>query len=294
MTDELKSKLSSNHNLIFILFPLLFGILPLAARWLPGGFLKISYGIIVALLFLIISVVVRKTSSINKYWELFFAFFIFAFIQVINNSVPQLIQHLLHETPVSGNPLASTISGSVIMQLAETLIAVIPVLILPILLGKKFDIVYAQKGKIGRWFIFSIIAFIIFYIITLRLTARHLFPIHGIMTFDRYLNLTPSLLLMVISNGFQEEFLFRGLFLRNYKSLFGFGIGNILQALIFTIAHIGVTYTPIGLVFLFAFVFPIGLISGYLMNKTDSVLSSSIFHAGADIPIYLAFLTFVS
>lgn len=48
------------------------------------------------------------------------------------------------------------------------------------------------------------------------------------------------------------------------------------------------------LLFLIVFVFPLGLFGGYLMRKTDSVLAPAIFHAGADIPIYLSFLTFVT
>jgi membrane protease YdiL (CAAX protease family) len=41
-------------------------------------------------------------------------------------------------------------------------------------------------------------------------------------------------------------------------------------------------------------VFPLGLITGYLMRTTRGILASMIFHAGTDIPIYLAFLSFVS
>jgi membrane protease YdiL (CAAX protease family) len=56
--------------------------------------------------------------------------------------------------------------------------------------------------------------------------------------------LTPALLVPVISNGFQEEFLFRGLFLQRYNALFGAYMSNILQALVFAFAHPEVTYTP--------------------------------------------------
>jgi membrane protease YdiL (CAAX protease family) len=42
------------------------------------------------------------------------------------------------------------------------------------------------------------------------------------------------------------------------------------------------------------FLFPVGLIAGFLMRRSDSVLAPAIFHVGADLPIYLAFLTFVS
>jgi len=106
--------------------------------------------------------------------------------------------------------------------------------------------------------------------------------------------LTPALLILVISNGFQEEFLFRGLFLQRYNAFFGAYVSNILQALVFAFAHAGVTYTPNALVFILVSVFPLGLIAGYLMRSSNGVIAPAIFHAGVDIPIYLAFLTYVS
>jgi membrane protease YdiL (CAAX protease family) len=90
----------------------------------------------------------------------------------------------------------------------------------------------------------------------------------------------------------QEELLFRGLFLQRYQNLFGNPGGNLLQATVFAIAHAGVSYTPIGFVFLFVVAFPLGLVSGYLMRTTRGLLAPVIFHAGLDIPIYLGFLSY--
>jgi membrane protease YdiL (CAAX protease family) len=111
---------------------------------------------------------------------------------------------------------------------------------------------------------------------------------------SRYLALMPALVVLVVSNGFQEEFLFRGLFLERYNALFGAVGANVVQALVFAVAHAGVGYTPITLIFLAVFVFPLGLLCGYLMRSSDGVVAPALFHAGADLPIYLAFLTFVS
>ena len=54
------------------------------------------------------------------------------------------------------------------------------------------------------------------------------------------------------------------------------------------------TYTPNAILFILVSVFPLGLIGGYLMRRSGSVVAPAIFHAGVDIPIYLAFLTYVS
>lgn len=88
--------------------------------------------------------------------------------------------------------------------------------------------------------------------------------------------------------------MFRGLFLARFGAFFGIWATNILQALIFAFAHLGVTYTPNAILFILVSIFPLGLIGGYLMRRSGSVVAPAIFHAGVDIPIYLAFLTYVS
>lgn len=118
-------------------------------------------------------------------------------------------------------------------------------------------------------------------------------PTNGTLTVERFFALTPALLIMVFSNGFQEEFLFRGLFLQRYTLFFGAGVANLLQAAIFAVAHLDVSYTPVVFFFVLAFVFPLGLLAGYLMRTSNGVVAPAIFHAGVDIPIYWSFLSYV-
>ncbi|WP_350225133.1 hypothetical protein [Arthrobacter sp. efr-133-R2A-120] len=42
------------------------------------------------------------------------------------------------------------------------------------------------------------------------------------------------------------------------------------------------------------FAFPLGLIRGYMTRNSGSIVPSSLFHAGADMPICLGFLSYVS
>jgi membrane protease YdiL (CAAX protease family) len=90
----------------------------------------------------------------------------------------------------------------------------------------------------------------------------------------------------VLANGAQEELLFRGLFLRKLEPFFGKFLSNCLIALVFTVLHKGSTYTSSEYIFL-AILTPIALVWGYVMQKTDSVWGSILFHAGMDIPIFL-------
>jgi membrane protease YdiL (CAAX protease family) len=271
------------------------GVLPFVARWLPNEPLALIWGVTVAAVFGAAALYLGRRPRLLPLSPLFLAFFVLAIVQVLNNSAPKLIlAHLLNETATAGNPLASSLWGSIVIQLSETAIAVVPIIVLTMATGGSAGGIYIQKGRIGFWLAAAVVFFIALYLLTLRTTARHFFPMHGAMPIGRYLSLTPALLLMVITNGLQEELLFRALFLRKFISVFGFWTANVIQAIVFTVAHIGISYTPNALLFLVVFVFPLGLFGGYLMRRTDSVLAPVTFHAGADLPIYLSFLSFVT
>ncbi len=83
-----------------------------------------------------------------------------------------------------------------------------------------------------------------------------------------------------------EEVLFRGLFLRKLEPFYGKVISNLLVAFVFTVLHRAATYTADQYLFL-AILFPLALAWGYIMQKTDAVWGSILFHAGMDIPIIL-------
>ena len=278
------------------------GVAPLAARSIPDDVARIAYGVLVAAACLACSRFARATPSLRHLREVSFAFFVFALVQVLNNSIPGYVgTSILHDPPRPGNPLASTVSGTVVVQLVGTLIAIVPVLALTRLSGRDLGSIYVRRGIVGRWFVFAIAFFVVFYLFTATIPlrpdsfAQRLLPTNGVVTLDRFLALTPALLVVSISNGFfEEEFLFRGLFLQKYESLFGARVANVLQAAVFSFAHAGVSYTPSALLFIIVVVLPLGLFAGYLMRATNSVITPGIFHAGVDLAIYLAFLSYAS
>jgi hypothetical protein len=269
--------------------------LPFVARWLPNEPLALVWGVTVTAVFGACALYLGRRSRLLPLRPLFLAFFVLALVQVLNNAVPKFIlTHLLNETTTAGDPLAGSLWGSIVIQLTETATAVVPIVLLTLASGDRMGEIYIQKGRLGFWLAAAVVFFAVLYLLTLRATARHFFPMHGAMPIGRYLSLTPALLLMVITNGIQEELLFRALFLRKFIATFGFWTANVIQGLVFTVAHIGISYTPNAILFLVVFVFPLGLFGGYLMRRTDSVLAPVTFHAGADLPIYLSFLSFVS
>jgi membrane protease YdiL (CAAX protease family) len=275
---------------------LLAGVAPLAARWLPDQRASVGWGIVLTLAFGAVTLVARRRAALRDDWHLALAFTTFTLVQVLNNSLPGYVgTQVLRDPPRAGNPLASTISGTVIIQLLETAIAVVPILVLTRQTGQSLGSIYARIGRRTGWLTFSALAFLIFYAVTAIGPGRssRLIPTAS-LSIERVLALTPLLVVLVISNPLQEELLFRGLFLRKYVGLLGVPGALVLQAVVFSVAHVGVTYSPVAVLFAFAVAFPLGLICGYLMYASDGLLAPVLFHAGADVPIYLAFLGAVS
>ena len=95
----------------------------------------------------------------------------------------------------------------------------------------------------------------------------------------------PWLCVFGLSNGFMEELMIRGLFLKKYDSLFGQRQSLVLTSVIFAIFHQAVMqYTDIATFTAFLVVtFLLGLVWGYIMQKSDSIWGAVIAHAIADI-----------
>jgi membrane protease YdiL (CAAX protease family) len=131
--------------------------------------------------------------------------------------------------------------------LLDTLIAVVPILVLTKMAQLDLRSMYARFGRFGRAYVIAIVSFIAVYITIGLLPFHRLLPIHGTMTWPQYLSLSPALLVLVVSNGFQEEFLFRGLFLRRYSAILGVHTASVVLTLVFAFAHAWITYTPVSL-----------------------------------------------
>jgi membrane protease YdiL (CAAX protease family) len=97
---------------------------------------------------------------------------------------------------------------------------------------------------------------------------------------------TPWILIFVAGNAFNEELLFRGLFMQKYSPFVGRFCSNLVIAVPFALHHTGVAYAADTMIFL-AILVPLALLWGYLMQKTGSLWGSVLFHAGTDIPIVL-------
>jgi membrane protease YdiL (CAAX protease family) len=279
---------------LFAVACIVVGFLPVLAGYIPNDVARLAYGLLVTSVLLAVALLAKRSPDLRRYWEIPLAFFGLSLFILADRYVPHLlVAHILHDTPVSGNPLASTVSGTVIVQFDELLLTVIAVLVVLWVSRSSLDSIYFCRGRVGGAYVFGVVGFVALYLLTYRVLAHsHFIPVNGTFSFSRYLHLTPALLAVAATNAFSEELLFRGLLMSRLNIAFGPRLSTLVQAVIFASWHIGVSYTASVLVFVVLLVFPLGLLAGYLTRSSGSILPSSILHAGVDIPIYLGFLSY--
>jgi len=264
----------------------------------PSGLLEDAFLFGRAALLLAIALLARKNLALRTYSDIPFAFFIFTVAGLagdVNVSPLQrrFVENVLHQTPSSNNPLASTVLGTVLVQLFSTLCMVSLIVVLTRASGANLRDIFICRAKNRIGPMIGVIGFLAFFVLTARGRTEAFFPTHNVVTLSRFLALAPALVILVLCNGLREELWFRGLFLKKYERFLGPLPSNVLAALIFTSFHVQVQYALHLLPFL-GYALILGLSMGYLMQKSGSVLAPAIFHAGSDIPIFLVYLSYVS
>lgn len=239
-----------------------------------GADFTILYAILLPALFLLIARFVRNRKPLRRYWQIFFAFFV--------ASVAILFDILV-------NLPSETESGLVLDMLVSTAIIVSTIIIIIRVSGNSLGSIFLRKGNLRLGLTSGLIGFF-FFALTAIPAAQYLFQGQN-LSLDRLIAWLPWILPIVLLNGIREELLYRGLFLKRFEPDLGLKTSNLLQAIIFSLSHsvagIGLNnYTP----FVWAlvmFTFSLGLLWGYIIQRTDSIIGSALFHAGTDIPIFL-------
>jgi len=154
---------------------------------------------------------------------------------------------------------------------------------------KYIGSIFLKKGNIKIGLIIGLTGFF-FFALTSIPAAEFLFQGKN-LNLDKVIGWLPWILPIVFLNGVREELLYRGLFLKKFEGKLGLKTSNLLQAVIFSLSHsvagVGLNaYTPFIWV-LVIFTFSLGLIWGYTMQRTNSVIGSILFHAGTDIPVFI-------
>ena len=295
-TSEGRPQLSVGRKAAFAVACVAAGFLPMSAGYIHSSVVRFVYGLLVTVVMLALALMARRRSAWRRYWQIPLAFFGMALFVLADNYVPDFLRaNVLHVGTTSGNPIASTVSGTIIIQFNELLETVLAVLVVLWISRSSLSSIYFRRGRFGRAYVIGIIGLVGFYVLTYRVLSHSRFiPVHGTLDVNRYLSLTPTLLVVAGMNAFLEELLFRGLLMSKLNIAFGPYLATFVQAVIFASWHVGITYTPVVLVFIVLDVFPLGLLAGYLTRSSGSILPGWLFHIGVDIAIYLPFLSYVS
>jgi hypothetical protein len=270
------------HRLgLFLLF-LLFGLLVFFVfshfRPLLPKDIEIPSRIALIVALLMTALLIRRSRRFNKYWLVFFAFFIASFAQALDyyfNGWSLSLLGLDIKTP----------AGIAMDKLESTIFIVVPILLLTKISGTNLGSIYLQKGKLRLGLIIGLVVFCTVAVVSIP-WAKWQYQT-GDLSLSRVIPWIPWILIFVLANGINEELLIRGLFLRKLEPHIGAFAANLCMAIPFTMLHVGVDYTQNTLMIL-VFLLPLGLALGYVIQKTNSILGSWLIHASVDIAVVLA------
>ena len=259
-------KKSSFFLLFFVVETMVFAIITFSPYLSKNTLLYFHAGLTATLL--VVALSLRRNEKGKQYWPVCFVFFVAGAAVLLSTVFSDSLLGLFGLT-------ATTPQGIAVAKFSESILRVVPILALMPIMGFDWRSMYLNKGRIGIWLTVGIVAFIIFPVIAYFPLASQ----EGVLS--ELLSLSPWILLFVLSNGFMEELVFRGLFLKRYEPFLGKGLSNLLTAIAFTLMHTQVTYAPQMLQFLFI-ALTLSLVWGYLIQKTNSLWGAVLFHAAGD------------
>ncbi len=241
--------------------------------FIPSEMILLVRLCVVGILLIPTFILYRTDGRRNKYWKLSFSFLI--------ASIGLLLAWFLGRWyQLIPGLSTSTIQGIAVAKVAEVLPIVLAILIGMWLVDKDFTPIYLQGGNLRRsaklGALASVAALIPFFLMGgLGLSA----------TPAMILSWIPWMCLFALSNAFMEELMIRGLFLRKYESIFGERQSLLLTSVIFAVFHQAIIgYTDfISFSVFMGMTFFLGLIWGYVIQKSDSIWGAVFAHAIADI-----------
>ena len=237
--------------------------------------LRLVYKIALSASFLAAAALAHRNKHLRQYRPVFFAFFVASTALVFEYYHADLGSLFL-----SGEESAAI--RNAVMMVVSTSIIVITIAVLTKISGASLVSIYLKKGNLRLGLIIGISTFVIMSILGI------LWAQSQNIGMDRIISILPYVVVFGLTNGLREELLYRGLFLGKYGPLLGSTSSVLLTALIFTGAHLGVTYETGTFMVFISFILVAGLVSALLIRKLHSLLGLVLFHAGYDVMFFTA------
>lgn len=238
---------------------------------------------VLAAVFLVASLLLRRNPAHRDLWEPFFAFFVFSFV---------FLTRFVLAGVVAAVAPPDTLAGEIVVPIALFVAVVVPIVLLNRASGSSLHDLYVARGNLRQGLLVGGIALVVLYIGAIVGFVVVFGASRGV-TMGQLLSLTPAVLWLSVWNAPNEELWFRGLFLKKWEPRIGARNALIIQAPMFALGHYVPEFTRFGPGFILAFLalaFVAALGFGYLMQRTDSLIGSTLAHIGADVSIYLPVL----
>lgn len=229
----------------------------------------------------------RRSGRFKPYWLILFAFF----TALAAISVDYYLGLSKWIVPALGVEMESP-AGWTIDKLESSLLSIIIVLALNRLAGQRLESLYIRRGNLRLGLIVGLAAFVVMVATVIPITE--LFFQGENLSWARILPWMPWVLVMVLANASNEELLFRGLLIGKMEPFLGRFATNLVTTIPFVLMHAFVNYTPDTFIFLALQLLPLSLAWCWLMQKTDSIWGSILFHAAMDIPIFVGLFSTLS
>jgi len=234
--------------------------------------------VITAIVFLCAALIARRSEHFNQYWLILFAFF--AALTAI--SIDRYLGLSQWIYPALGI-IEKSPEGWAIDKLESSLLSIVVVLILNRIAGQSMDSLYIRRGNLKLGLIVGI-AFFVVMIATIIPVTETYFKGEN-LTWARILTWSPWVLIFVLTNASNEELVFRGLFIGKMEPFLGKFATNIVTTIPFVLLHSYTGYATDQTVFIALQLLPLSLTWCWLMQKSNSIWGSILFHAAMDIPI---------
>ncbi len=172
-------------------------------------------------------------------------------------------------------------------KLYETLLAVIPILVLTLLSGADLRSLYLTKGNINYKWGFGIGSLLMVNYLTSVLiffgTGYELSKLGSVIVWG---------VVFAFSNSLLQELWVRGLFVKKLVPLVGVAGTVVLTSIWFGAMHfLSVAFMPFTVVPIFVInTLTMGLACGILMVKTESIWGAYLIHTAADMFLFIAIL----
>ena len=245
---------------------------------------NLTFNLVVSGIFLAGALWLKYDKRRNQYWQVAFAFFIASIAYPLTALLDNWIRTVLDWFSVT----ASTSQGLAIEKVCETLLKVVPIIVLVKLSGADMGSIFIKRGNLKMSLGIGALAFIFLG------TATFMFAAQRFTSMDTLVAAVVWGLVFSFANGFMEELWLRGLFLKRYEPFLGVHASVWLTAIIFAFGHgFAFYFDPFALTFYVVNTLSLGLACGYLMMKSDNIWGATIIHAASDFFLFVAVLASV-